>query len=74
MTPVEFIRIHSDETIAIITLLIAIGEIITRLTPSDRDNTVLSIIKELFDLFVPNRTNEKGTFFKGFSRKVKKKD
>lgn len=42
-------------------LLFPILEFITRLTPSDKDNSILNFLKFIIDKIVPNRRTEGGT-------------
>lgn len=42
--------------------LIGLAEVITRLTPTQKDNTVLEWIKQILNIVVPNKKREGGTF------------
>lgn len=52
---IRFLVQHYDEIIAVLTALILIAEIITNLTPSKKDNSVVLKIKKAFDSVFPNR-------------------
>jgi hypothetical protein len=41
--------------LTIVTAVIALLEVIVRLTPTERDNSLLSAIKAIIDKFIPNR-------------------
>jgi hypothetical protein len=49
--------------------LIAILEIVVRLTPSDKDNSILSKIVWVISKIIPNKTKEKGILHQIFKRK-----
>lgn len=40
--------------------LIALFEIIVRLTPTKKDNTILGIVKKIYSFLVPNRKKDGG--------------
>lgn len=42
--------------------LLAVFEIVVRLTPSEKDNTVLSYLSKIINAFIPNRKKGGGTF------------
>lgn len=48
---IEFITEH---WVTIFAGIIGLAEIIVRLTPSDRDNSILNLIKRLIDAICPN--------------------
>ena len=48
---IEFI---SENWIVLLASLIGVVEVIVRLTPSDKDNSILNLIKRLIDAIVPN--------------------
>lgn len=56
---IEFIK---QNWVTILFALLAFAEVITRLTPTEKDNTVLAIVKRIINLFIPNR-KRKGGFF-----------
>lgn len=43
--------------------LLAFIEVIVRLTPTEKDNTIFAIVKRIINLFIPNR-KKTGGFFK----------
>ena len=48
---IEFI---SENWIVLLTSLIGVAEVIVRLTPSEKDNSILNLIKRLIDVIIPN--------------------
>ncbi len=48
--------------IALVGGLLALWEVIARLTPTERDNTVLAWVQRLLSVFVPNRKSGGGRF------------
>ena len=52
---ISFLTLHYDEIIAVIAALIVIAEVITNLTPTEKDNSIVLKIKTWFDAIVPNR-------------------
>lgn len=50
-----------NNLVTIVSSLIALLEIIVRLTPTERDNSLLSAIKAIIDKFIPNRRTGGGT-------------
>ena len=49
--------------------LIAILEIVVRITPSEKDNSILNKIVWVISKIIPNRTKEKGVLHKFFKSK-----
>ena len=51
-----------DNWIPLLLGLIGLTEVITRLTPTKKDDTILEWVKKLLDVFLPNNKKEGGTF------------
>lgn len=49
--------------------LIAIFEIVVRMTPSEKDNSILNKIVWVISKIIPNKTKEKGILHQIFKRK-----
>ena len=49
---IDFIK---NNWVFIITSLIGIAEIIVRLTPTKKDNSIVNIIKQIFDVIIKNK-------------------
>tara|TARA_R110000868_G_C10572608_1_gene737878 strand:- start:204 stop:398 length:195 start_codon:yes stop_codon:yes gene_type:complete len=49
--------------------LIAIFEIVVRITPSEKDNSILNKIVWVISKIIPNKTKEKGILHQIFKRK-----
>lgn len=47
--------------LALLAGLIALAEVVVRLTPSDRDNSIVNFIKSLLDAIIPNRRTTGGS-------------
>ena len=50
----NWILTHKLELIGILSLLIGAAEIVVKLTPTEKDNSVLDKIKNLIGVFIPN--------------------
>ncbi len=48
---IEFI---SENWIVLLTSLIGVAEVIVRLTPSKKDNSILNLVKRIIDAIIPN--------------------
>ena len=55
----------------IIQSVIAILEIVVRLTPSEKDNSILNKVIWVIEKLIPNKTKEKGGLHKLFKGKTK---
>jgi len=51
--------------------VIAILEIVVRITPSQKDNSILNKVIWVVEKLIPNRTKEKGGLHKLFKSKTK---
>ena len=51
--------------------VIAILEIVVRITPSEKDNSILNKIVWVIEKLIPNKTKEKGMLHKLFKGKSK---
>ena len=51
--------------------LIAIFEVIVRLTPSEKDNSLLNKVIWIVEKLIPNRSKQKGGLHKLFTSKTK---
>ena len=51
--------------------VIAILEIVVRITPSEKDNSILNKIVWVIEKLIPNKTKEKGMLHKLFKGKTK---
>lgn len=50
------IDIHTIETVIIVIgLIIPVAEVIVRLTPSEKDNSIVNKIKRFYDVWFPNK-------------------
>ncbi len=58
---VEFLKEH---WVALLFGFLGFVEIITRLTPTKKDDTVLEWVKKVLDIFIPNRASGGGTLKK----------
>lgn len=54
----DFIK---ENWVALLFGLLAFVEVIVRLTPTTKDDTVLEWIKKILDVFIPNRAKGGGT-------------
>ena len=43
-----------ENWVALLLGLIAFAEVVTRLTPTKKDDTVLNWVKQILDVFIPN--------------------
>ena len=50
------------DVIAIVTGLIAVAEVIVRLTPTEKDNSILLKIKNILNAVIPNKSKNGGNF------------
>lgn len=48
----QFIQEH---WVALLLALLAFIEVIVRLTPTEKDNRIFTIVKNIIDFFIPNR-------------------
>ncbi len=48
------INFISENWIVLLTALIGLAEVIVRLTPSGKDNSIFNLIKRIIDAIVPN--------------------
>ena len=55
----------------IIWSVIAILEIVVRITPSEKDNSILNKVIWVIEKLIPNKTKEKGGLHKLFKGKTK---
>ena len=55
----------------IIWRVIAILEIVVRITPSEKDNSILNKVIWVIEKLIPNKTKEKGGLHKLFKGKTK---
>ena len=55
----QFIQEH---WVALLLALLAFIEVIVRLTPTEKDNTIFAIVKRIINLFIPNRKKAGGLF------------
>ena len=55
----------------IIWSVIAILEIVVRITPSEKDNSILNKVIWVIEKLIPNKTKEKGMLHKLFKGKTK---
>ena len=55
---VDFIK---ENWVALLFGLLGFVEVVTRLTPTTKDDTVLEWIKKILDVFIPNRASGGGT-------------
>ncbi len=51
----------SEHWIVLLAALIGLGEVIVRLTPSKKDNSILTLIKVIIDALIPNFKVRGGT-------------
>tara|TARA_R100001463_G_scaffold119727_3_gene175669 strand:- start:3272 stop:3472 length:201 start_codon:yes stop_codon:yes gene_type:complete len=51
--------------------VIAILEVVVRITPSEKDNSILNKVIWLVEKLIPNRTKKKGGLHKLFTSKTK---
>lgn len=51
-----------ENWVALLFGLLGFIEVIVRITPTEKDNTVLEYIKKLLSVFIPNRKKYGGTF------------
>lgn len=52
---IQWITAHGTDLIALIVGVIGVLEVIARLTPTDKDNSIVETIKRWFDWLLPNR-------------------
>lgn len=50
-----------ENWVALLFGLIALAEVVTRLTPTEKDNTILEWVKKLLGVVLPNRKKDGGT-------------
>jgi len=55
----QFIK---ENWVVLLAALLAFIEVIVRLTPTEKDNTIFAIVKRIIDLFIPNRKKSGGRF------------
>lgn len=55
----EFIK---DNWVALLFGVIGLAEIIVRLTPSNKDNSVLNLVKIIIDFLIPNFKSKGGRY------------
>ena len=55
----EFIKEH---WVVLLLGVVALAEVVVRLTPTKKDDTILEKIKLLLDIFLPNKKKSGGTF------------
>ena len=55
MEIIKFFTNSYDEIFAVLAALILVAEIITNITPSEKDNSVVLKLKRLIDFFAPNK-------------------
>ena len=55
----QFIQEH---WVVLLLALLAFIEVIVRLTPTEKDNTIFAIVKRIINLFIPNRKKTGGFF------------
>ncbi len=51
-----------DNWVPLLLGLIGLAEVVTRLTPTKKDDSILEWVKKLLDVFLPNNKKEGGTF------------
>jgi len=51
-----------DNWVPLLLGLVGLAEVVTRLTPTKKDDTILEWVKKLFDVFLPNNKRDGGTF------------
>lgn len=55
------IEILKENYLVLIPAILGLLEVIVRLTPTEKDNSVLEWIKKLLNIFIPNNKKDGGT-------------
>lgn len=67
----EWILNNLANLVAVLTAAVLLAEAVARLTPTEKDNSVIQKIKDWLDRILPNLSNGGGTFKSESKRKQK---
>ena len=55
-------NLTNEQIVAILSALLILAEAIVRVTPTERDNSILNGIKKIWDIILPNIKKDGGRF------------
>jgi hypothetical protein len=62
---IEWIKDNWDSIVSVVLVLYAIAEVVVKLTPSEKDNSILkkvvNVVNQIIDLIIPNLKKGGGT-------------